>query len=147
MVREDGASEKKWQFFWTWAMKVLCEVTMCKKKDGEWGGKINPPVEFDMSGDTALEAEGLWSYNHEEFVPEVSAGGDGRGGGEASCGMRVHRLCGEGCCCKFRHRGGVTEMVTFAGFMKYGEKFEEKVQVVLRGVFVAKWKQRRRESW
>ena len=27
------------------------------------------------------------SYNHEEFVPEVSTGGDGRGGGEASCGM------------------------------------------------------------
>ena len=36
-VREDGASEKKWQFFWTWAMKVLCEVTMCKKKiGGSW---------------------------------------------------------------------------------------------------------------
>ena len=38
-------------------------------------------------------------------------------------------------------------MVNFAGFMKYGEKFEEKVQVVLSGVFVAKWKQGRRESW
>ena len=38
-------------------------------------------------------------------------------------------------------RGGVTEIVNFARFMKYGEKFEEKVQVVLRGVFVAKWKQ------
>ena len=45
-------------------------------------------------------------------------------------------------------RGGVTEsIVSFAGFMKYGEKFEEKVQVVLSGVFVAKWKQGRLESW
>ena len=33
---------------------------------------------------------------------------------------------------------GVSEMVNFAGFMKYGEKFEEKVQVVLSGVFVTK---------
>ena len=31
-------------------------------------------------------------------------------------------------------------MVNFAGFMVYDEKFEEKVQVVLSGVFVAKWK-------
>ena len=45
-------------------------------------------------------------------------------------------------------RGGVTEsIVDIAEFMKYGEKFEEKVQVVLRGVFVAKRKQGRRESW
>ena len=87
------------------------------------------------------------SYNHEEFVPEVGTGGDGRGGGEASCGMRGSRLCGEWCCCEFRHGGGVTEMVNFARFMVYGEKFEEKAQVVLSGVFVAKWKQGRRESW
>ena len=89
----------------------------------------------------------MGSYNHEEFVPEVSTGGDGRGEGDASRGMRGSRLCGEGCCCEFRNRGGVTEMVNFAGFMKYGEKLEEKVQVVLKGVFVAKWKQGRRESW
>ena len=38
-------------------------------------------------------------------------------------------------------------MVNFAWFMKYGEKFEDKVQVVLRGIFVAKWKQGRLESW
>ena len=45
-------------------------------------------------------------------------------------------------------RGGVTEsIVNFAEFMKYGEKFEKKVQVVLRGIFVAKWKQGRLESW
>ena len=37
-------------------------------------------------------------------------------------------------------------MVNFAGFMKYCEKFEEKVQVVLSGVFVAKWKHGRRKS-
>ena len=89
----------------------------------------------------------VWSYNHEEFVPEVSTRGDGRGGGEASCGMRGSRLCGEWCCCEFRHRVGVTAMVDFAGFMKYCEKFEEKVQVVLSGVFVTKRKQRRLESW
>ena len=76
----------------------------------------------------------MGSYNHEEFGPEVSTCGDGRGGGEASCGMRGCRLCGEGCCCEFRHRGGVTEMVNFAGFMKYVEKLEEKVQVVLSGI-------------
>ena len=29
-------------------------------------------------------------------------------------------------------------MVNFAGFMKYGEKFEDEVQVVLSGVFVTK---------
>ena len=33
------------------------------------------------------------------------------------------------------------------GFMKYGEMFEDKVQVFLSGVFVAKWNQGRRESW
>ena len=38
-------------------------------------------------------------------------------------------------------------MMNFAGFLKYGEKFEEKVHVVLSGVFVAKRKQGRRESW
>ena len=38
-------------------------------------------------------------------------------------------------------------MVNFAGFMKYAEKLEEKVHVVLSRVFVAKWKQGRRESW
>ena len=32
-------------------------------------------------------------------------------------------------------------MVNFAGCMKYGEKFEEKVQVVLSGVFVTKPRQ------
>ena len=32
-------------------------------------------------------------------------------------------------------------MVNFAGFMKYSEKFEEKVQVVLSGVFVTKPRQ------
>ena len=79
----------------------------------------------------------MGSYNHEEFVPEMR-GGDGRGEGEASCCMRGSRLCGEGCCCEFRHRGGAIEMVNFAGFMAYDEKFEEKVQVVLSGVFVAK---------
>ena len=90
----------------------------------------------------------MGSYNHDEFVSEESTGGDGRGGGEASCGMRGSRLCGDGCCCEFRHRGGVTEsMVNFAWFMKYGEKFEEKVQVVLSGVFVTKRKQGRRETW
>ena len=87
------------------------------------------------------------SYNHDEFVSEKSTGGDGRGGGEASCCVGGSRLCEEGCCCEFRHGGGVTEMVNFAGFMKYCEKFEEKVQVVLSGVFVAKWKHGRRESW
>ena len=63
--------------------------------------------------------------------------------------MRGSMLCGEWCCCEFRDRGGVTEsIVMLAGFMVYGaEKFEEKVQVVLRGVFVAKRKQGRRESW
>ena len=34
-------------------------------------------------------------YNHDEFVSEESTGGDGRGGGEASRGMRGSRLCGE----------------------------------------------------
>ena len=29
-------------------------------------------------------------------------------------------------------------MVNFAGFMKYGEKYEEEVQVVLSGVFGTK---------
>ena len=86
-------------------------------------------------------------YNHVEFVPEVGTGGDGRGEDDASRGMRGSRLCGEGCCCEFRHRGGVTEMVKFAWFMKYSQKFEKKVQVLLRGVFVAKRKQGRRESW
>ena len=38
-------------------------------------------------------------------------------------------------------------MGNFAGFMKYGDKFEEKVQVVLSGVFVTKRKQGRLESW
>ena len=38
-------------------------------------------------------------------------------------------------------------MVNFAGFMVYDEKLEEKVQVVLRGVFVTKRMQGRRESW
>ena len=38
-------------------------------------------------------------------------------------------------------------VANFAGFMKYGEKFEENVQVVSSGVFVTKWKQGRRESW
>ena len=32
-------------------------------------------------------------------------------------------------------------MVNFAGYTKYGEKFEEKVQVFLSGVFVTKGKQ------
>ena len=32
-------------------------------------------------------------------------------------------------------------MVNFAGYMKYSEKFEEKVQVVLSGVFVTKPRQ------
>ena len=54
---------------------------------------------------------------------------------------------GRGVLLRISSRGGVTEMVNFAEFMKYGEKFEEKVQVVLRGVFVAKRKQGRRESW
>ena len=44
-------------------------------------------------------------------------------------------------------RGGVIEIVNFAGFMKYGEKFKEKVQVVFSGVFVAKWKHDTREGW
>ena len=42
------------------------------------------------------------SYKHEEFVPEVNTGGDGRGEGKASCGMRGSRLCKEGCCCELR---------------------------------------------
>ena len=67
------------------------------------------------------------SYNHDGFVSEESTGGDDIGEGDASRGMRVSRLCGEGCCCEFSHRGGVTEMVNFAGFMVYDEKFEEKV--------------------
>ena len=37
----------------------------------------------------------MGSYNHEEFVPEVSTGGDGRGGGEASCGMSGSRADGK----------------------------------------------------
>ena len=41
-------------------------------------------------------------YNHEEFVTEVSAGGDGRGESDASRGMRGSRLCGEVCCCELR---------------------------------------------
>jgi len=82
----------------------------------------------------------VWSSKHEEFVPEVSTGGDGRCECEASRGMRGSRLCGEGCYCEFRHRGGVTEsIVNFAGFMVYGEEeFEEKAQVVWSGSFVAK---------
>ena len=77
----------------------------------------------------------MGNYNHEEFVPEVSTGGDGGGECDASRGIKGSRLRGEGCCCELRHRGGVTEMVNFAGFMKYGEKLEEKVQVVLSEVF------------
>ena len=42
------------------------------------------------------------SYNHEEFVPEVSTGGDGRGEGDASRGMRGSRLCVEVGCCELR---------------------------------------------
>ena len=41
-------------------------------------------------------------YNHDKFVPEVSTGGYGIGGGEAGCGMRGSRLCGEVCCCELR---------------------------------------------
>ena len=88
------------------------------------------------------------SDNHEQFVPEVGTRGDGRGEGDASRGMRGSRPCGDGCCSAFRHRGGVAEsIVNLAEFMKYGEKFEEKVQVVISGVFVTKRKQGRRESW
>ena len=46
----------------------------------------------------------MGSYNHDEFVPEVSTGGDGRGGGDASCDMRGSRLCGEVCCSNFESR-------------------------------------------
>ena len=44
----------------------------------------------------------MGNYNHDEFVSEESAGGDGRGGGDASSGMRGSRLCGEVCCCELR---------------------------------------------
>ena len=37
----------------------------------------------------------MGSYNHEEFVAEVNSGGDGRGGGEASCGMSGSRTDGK----------------------------------------------------
>ena len=78
----------------------------------------------------------------------MSAGGDGRGGGDASMRHERKQAMWRGVLLRTSNRGGVTEsIVNFAGFMKYGETFEEKVQVVLRGVFVAKWKQGRRESW
>ena len=79
----------------------------------------------------------MGSYNNEEFVPEVSTGGDDRCEGGASCGMRGSRLYGNVCCCELRRRRGVTEsIVRFAGFMVYGEeKFEEKLQVVWSGSF------------
>ena len=48
---------------------------------------------------------------------------------------------------RISNRGGVAEIVNFAGFMKYGEKFEEKVQVILSEVFVTKRKHGRLESW
>ena len=57
-MRKDGSSEKRWQ------LVLLFEgYEGAKRGDyvlAEKGGKINPRVEFDMSGGRALEAEGQW---------------------------------------------------------------------------------------